>query len=1144
MTAPVDTLAKMSPEDKRRLLAELLSKRSAGSPPAPVAVDPQAPFPLNDMQQAFWVGRTGAAQLGNIGIHGYLEIECRALDVARAAAAFGQLVQRHEMLRAVILPDGTQRVLSEVPPLEIPLEDLSLASEPARTARLLELRAQLEHQVFDVQSWPLFHIRAVKLDAALTLLLFSIDLIVVDTRSFVTLFREWAELYRDPQAQKQPLGYTFQQYTRQEPALVSTAGYQRAEAYWTRRIPELPAAPQLPLRIDPSAVHEPRFVRYADVLDAPRWSALKERGKEHGLTPSVLLCTAYVEVLERWSQNAHFTLNVIPSVRRPLHPEVNEVVGPFSAIDLLEIDQRAPATFVERARALQARLYDDLDHMQYNGVKVLRKLAQRHGSGLSALMPIVFTSTMLDLHDLEGLGRIRYMLTQTPQVWIDHQLAERDGALLFNWDVVDELFPPGMVAEMFAAFAARVRALADDEQAFDQVELDVLTQTARAAREHANRTAAPVREALLHEVVWESARKWPEREAVISDDRRMTYGELFCEARQLSRRLKRELGQRNAPHGSLVAISFPKGWQQIVAVLGVLDAGAAYLPLDPSLPKARRELLVEHAGCALLVSAPELVVDLSSGVKQRLVELSASDVAQAGSLPDIVDGEPCATSPDDLAYVIYTSGSTGVPKGVMISHRAALNTLDDINERFAVSEHDRVLALSSLSFDLSVYDVFGLLAVGGAVVLPKPYSERDPAHWIELVQREGITLWNSVPALMRILVEYAGAGRALSSLRLVMLSGDWIPVTLPEAIDRVTGGARVASLGGATEAAIWSIHEPVERVDPEWTSIPYGKPLRNQQFHVRDAALRDCPTWVTGELYIGGVGVAQGYLNDPERTQASFVIDPSSGERLYRTGDLGRYWPDGRIEFLGRRDAQVKISGHRIELEEIDANLVRHPSVRAALVRAAGERHDKRLIAYVELTAGARASDTDAPARSDADMRAVLRDYLAERLPDYMVPRQVVFLERLPLSANGKVDASSLPIPSASEELTSASPDAEHASSAATTDLRDKLERVVLDAWEEVLGQSPVSPNANFFDLGGDSLRMVRVRRLLNERLGCEIPMVELYARPKPTLLASHLVQTVQPAAPSAKSAAAPLQAGQSRAARRLRALGSTEGAQ
>ena len=263
---------------------------------------------------------------------------------------------------------------------------------------------------------------------------------------------------------------------------------------------------------------------------------------------------------------------------------------------------------------------------------------------------------------------------------------------------------------------------------------------------------------------------------------------------------------------------------------------------------------------------------------------------------------------------------------------------------------DRVLALSSLSFDLSVYDIFGTLAAGGTIIIPDVSGVRDPAHWAEIVAQEKVTVWNSVPALMELLVDYLSGrpGVSLHSLRLVLLSGDWVPVSLPDRIKALAKDVQVISLGGATEASIWSILYPIETVDPTWKSIPYGRPMMNQSFHVLDEALEPRPLWVPGQLYIGGIGLAKGYWRDEEKSRANFIHHPRTGERLYKTGDLGRYLPDGNIEFLGREDFQVKIQGYRVELGEIEAALAEHPGVSAAAVVAKGHRDGpKRLVGYV-----------------------------------------------------------------------------------------------------------------------------------------------------------------------------------------------------
>jgi pyochelin synthetase len=420
-----------------------------------------------------------------------------------------------------------------------------------------------------------------------------------------------------------------------------------------------------------------------------------------------------------------------------------------------------------------------------------------------------------------------------------------------------------------------------------------------------------------------------------------------------------------------------------------------------------------------------------------------------------------------------------------------------------------VLAVSALDFDLSVYDIFGLLGRGGTLVLPDKERSRDPLHWAELLEREQVTIWNSVPALLELLLDYVGSA-SLSlpkSLRLILLSGDWIPLGLPERVRALLPDTQLISLGGATEASVWSIFHPIDHVDPAWNSIPYGKPLTNQRFHVLDSRMEDRPTWATGELYIGGLGVAQGYWRDPAETAARFVHHPLTGERLYRTGDLGRYLPDGNIEFLGRIDNQVKLQGYRIELGEIEAVLAQHPDVQLACATirdgdrawpasdAPGSKRGgyKQLIAHVVLSRGVE--------RTEAE----LREYLRQKLPEHMVPHRIMVLSELPLSANGKVDRRALPDPT---PLLAPS-------ARAFVPARSVEEHKLAELWSQLLDVRPVGVSQDFFELGGDSVLAVRLFARISQAFGRTLPVSTLFTHPTiesmAPLLAEHATEPRPP---------------------------------
>ncbi|GAA1959075.1 amino acid adenylation domain-containing protein [Amycolatopsis minnesotensis] len=868
------------------------------------------PFPLTDVQTAYLVGRHDAFGFGGVACHVYVEVSYAELDAERLTTAWNRLIARHDMLRAVISADGVQRVLPEVPRYDVLVTDLTGADRATVTASLESVRAELGHHVYDPARWPLFDLRATRTDEHAVLHV-SLDFLIADWASIALVLGELEALHTAPDRELPELGMRFRDYVLAERRLRETGRYRRDRDYWAARLDSLPVAPDLPLdrREQP-----PSFSRRQLRLDEDQWAAFVRRTKTRGLTPSSAVLSAYAAVLARWARSPRFSLNLTVLNRLDLHPGVHDVVGDFTSVNLLEVDWTAEGTFTDRARAVGDRLFADLDHRLHSGVEVIRDLARRRGRD-DALMPIVFTSAI-------GIGRgggaaagrfDGFGITQTPQVFLDCQAMDDDGGLRVNWDVREGVFPDGLVDDMFAAFEAVLTGLADDDAAWEAERAVALPAWQAEERRRANDTTAPVPDFLLHQPVFEQASRTPDRLAVVDRHGATTYGELAGRAVAVARAL-RESGHAG---GEVVAIVMDKGVEQVAGALGVLLAGGAYLPVDTTQPPLRRNAILRDSGVRHV-----LTQSWADGVDGIAVDR----LAPAGTV------EPISGDPDAPAYVMHTSGSTGKPKGVVISHRAAANTIADVTAKFGVTGEDRVLGVAALGFDLSAYDIFGVLACGGALVLPDPARGADPSHWADLVARHGVTLWNSVPALMRMLVAYLDGegGRALPSLRLGLLSGDWIPTTLPAETAARLPGMELVSLGGATEASIWSNFHRVDGVPEGWPSIPYGKPLANQGFRVLDESYQDCPVWTPGELFITGSGLADGYLGDEGTTAHRFLAHPADGQRMYRTGDLARYRPGGDVEFLGRTDAQVKVRGHRVELGEIEAALLAHPAVASA----------------------------------------------------------------------------------------------------------------------------------------------------------------------------------------------------------------------
>ncbi|WP_093802491.1 amino acid adenylation domain-containing protein [Streptomyces sp. Wb2n-11] len=592
----------------------------------------------------------------------------------------------------------------------------------------------------------------------------------------------------------------------------------------------------------------------------------------------------------------------------------------------------------------------------------------------------------------------------------------------------------------------------------------------------------PLHDGTLHGAFARQAARHPDRTAVVTEDRRVTYAEADRAANRLAHRL-RALGVRNEARVGLLLDRSP---EFLVSALAVMKAGGAFVPLDPGYPAERLRTMLADARCHALVirDGPVGVTGLPA---ERVVRLGTGTSGDTGTDTDTAapEGPPEGhVGGNDLCYIIFTSGSTGRPKGIALRHAGVLNNLLDINTRYQVGPGDSVLALSSLGFDMSVYEFLGSTVSGATVVLPDPARHKDPSHWADLVRRHRVTVWNSAPSLFELLITHAERARDtdLSSLRLSLSGGDWIPVSLPDRVRVHAPDLRFIALGGATEASIHSTVHEVSHGERHRTSIPYGRPMANQRTYVLDAERRPVPVNVAGELYLAGDGLARGYIGDEQLTADRFTVwshGPVSGERLYRTGDLARYDDAGRLELLGRIDLQVKIRGVRVETGEVEAAVARHPAVKSCVVAARGAAdRDRSLVAYAVAHPGSRVTGQE------------LREHTAGLLPSAMVPAQVVLLDALPLTPNGKVDRAALPaVPrtGGGAEGGAAGPD-------------DPWERRVADAWHAVL-DAEHGPDDDFFTVGGDSLAAMRIVQLIDPHL----PVAELFDHPSVHRLAGRL---------------------------------------
>lgn len=1060
--------------------AALAPSAATGTPAAAAGADAYEPFELATMQHAYWVGRNNEQALGGVAAHLYAEFDGREVDPGRLESAVHALVRRHPMLRSSYAGDGTQRVLADPPLPSLPVTDLRdrpSRQHPELLAELAEIRLRRSHQRLPLEQGRVFEIALTLLPEGHTRLHVDIDIIAADAVSYRTLMAELAECYLGRADALPPIDYTYRRYLAEKKEARAQAR-ERDRAWWTEQLDRLPDAPRLPLVPAAEQADPTRTVRHEQWLTAEQKRLLAERSQRHRVTPAVLLAAVFAEVVGRWSGGPRFLLNVPLFNREPLHSDVDRLIGDFSSSVMVPVDHSAPASVLERARDLQDSLHRSAAHAAYEGLDVLRDLGRHRGEPV--LAPVVYTSG-LDLGELyrdtvtEVFGTPAWIISQGPQVFLDAQVMEVDGGLLVNWDVREHAFPEGLIDAMFTRHRMLLEELLDPDSRWDEAGsplLDALPSEQREVRDALNQTTAPRSGRRLHDGFFATAERTPDAVALIADDGDpLTYGEL----RERALRVAGALTARGVRAGEAVSIQLPKGPEQVVAVLGVLAAGAAYVPVGYNQPPARRDRILRIGEVALALTD-------ASGVASGELPVPTVTFAEAvGSAERLA--EPVAGDDEALAYVLFTSGSTGEPKGVEVPHRAAMNTVDRCNTLFALDAGDRTLALSSLEFDLSVQDMFGPLSVGGSVVVVQESTRRDGQRAVELIRQHRVTQLYCVPSLLDMMLDAATAGGLGDTLRVVLVGGDWVGTDLPGRLRALVPGCRFAGLGGATETAIHhTVCEVLDEVPAHWKAVPFGRPLGNVRVRVVNEAGLDCPDWVPGELWIGGAGVARGYRGDPGRTAERFVT--YAGERWYRTGDLARYWPSGTVEFLGRADHQVKLRGYRIELGEVEAALRAVPGVHRAVADVVGAPGAK-LRALV--------TGTDGPVDPDEVTAAV-----TAALPPYMVPDRVDVIDALPTTGEGKVDRRAVRarlLESATETGESVPPEG-------------PLETALADLVGQVLGIEQVCVETDFFALGGDSVLGTRAVARIREWLQTdEVSVADLFLGRHVRGLASRLAE-------------------------------------
>ncbi|HEV2852358.1 MAG TPA: non-ribosomal peptide synthase/polyketide synthase [Thermoanaerobaculia bacterium] len=1068
--------------------------------PLPKGSGEGGPLPLSFAQQRLWFLEQFDPGNPTYNIPAAVRMT-GPLDVAALERALAGVVARHDTLRSRFEDVEGEPVVVVDPEMALRLVPEDVPDE----TRMVALAREEHLRPFNLTTGPLVRARLLRLPPADTddhVLLLTMHHIVSDGWSMGILVREVATLYNS-RVTGQPthlpeLPIQYGDFAAWQRRWLEGAALEREIAWWQRRLAGAPTALELPTDRPRPLVKTSRGAVRRAVLPAALTARLREVSRRSGSTLFMTLLAGLSSFLNRYTRQEDVLVGAPIANRNRV--EIEPLIGFFVNTLVMRADFSGEPSFSVLLGRVRATAMEVYDHQDLPFEKVVEAVRPDRDLTRSPLFQVAFALQNLPVPRLKlgdlTLGPVPMEGGTVKFDW-DIAMEERGDEIHVRWAYNVDLFDPATIERAAGQLQTLLESAAahPDHRVFD---LTLLGEPERHAVETEWNAPDeyPTGGLRVHERIAAQAARRPEAAALLLDGEALTYGELDRRANRLANRLRR-LG---AGPESLVGVCLDRSFDLVVALLAVLKSGAAYVPLDPNYPGERLRFMLRDSGVRVLVARQGLIGELfgeedCGGL--RTVALDA-DLAPESDRAPVVE-----VLPDNPAYVIYTSGSTGVPKGVVISHRALSNRLDWASV-YDVRESDAVLQKTSVSFDVSVFEVFGPLMAGAREVLVRAEAQRDPDGLLRLIAEHGVTITSFPPSLLYVLMERDGFDAACRTLRTVVTGGEVVPADLPDRLmARLPASARVLNRYGPTEATIsvtsWTCRRGIEE-----RVLPIGRPIAGAEVYILGPRQERVPVGVPGEVCLGGSSLARGYLNRPGLTAEKFVPHPFSavpGERLYRTGDLARYRPDGAVEFVGRVDGQVKIRGFRVELGEVEAVLARYPGVREVAVAdreesVAGQGTATRILVAWFVPEADGAVDVSA-----------LRDFARAELPAHMVPSAFVSLERLPLGPTGKVDRKALPTPAAPERTASQETQPE----AAGTGLEQRIAAI----WREVLEVERVGLHENFFDLGGHSLLMARVHGRLQKELGRQVSMVELFQYPTAAALATHLggeARSVRPA--------------------------------
>lgn len=1005
------------------------------------------------------------------------------LNTVKFENAFRKLIARHESLR-------TSFVFENETPKQVILENFNFnVAQLTAPSTAIEEAITAFIQPFDLAAGPLVRVGMLENNPAETLVIIDMHHIITDGVSRGILIKDFMSLYNEEQLPALKLQY--KDYAEWQQSAAQKQEILNQKDFWLKQFEEEPAILQLPIDNERPLVKSNAGDSINFALGQAETIQLKAIAEAENTSVFMLLLAVYNVLLAKITSQDDIVIGT-PTAGRG-HADLENMAGMF--VNMIPLRNHADATlgFKEFLSQVKTNCLDFFANQSYQYEELIEALKIERDMGRNPLFDVVFSHENFDFSafKIPGLEMENYDNgSKISKFDLRLTTVESEDGIFGTFEYATSLFRKETIENFIIYFKQIIAVvLANAEVKIGNIEFIGEKERHQLLKEFNDTEESYEGQKLLTELFEEQVLKSLDKPAILADGITFSYEWLNTAANKVAHILRTSGVKRE----DAVVVIMERRVELIIALLGILKAGGKYVPVEPYLPASRIGIILESVEAGYILTDYDYY-ETARSLKEEAPKVNSVIAIDVNSKRDLAVHQfengsanpvnvsayaatnlPVCNSSEDLAYVIFTSGSTGNPKGVAVQHKPVINLIEWVNKTYHVGEQDKLLFVSSISFDLSVYDIFGMLAAGGMLRIANRKELEDPDTLAEIMVEEGITFWDSAPAMLQQVIPFLEnrqtQARAKGQLRIAFLSGDWIPLTMPVQMKSLFAKLRFIALGGATEATVWSNFFEVDQVDPAWKSIPYGKPIQNAKYLVLNKSLNVCPAGLAGDLYIGGQCLAQGYINDKELSDKKFIASPfDAGEMLYETGDMARWLPDGNIEFLGRNDSQIKIRGFRIELGEIERKLVEFEGVKQVLTQVITKsKYDKSICVYYVAAV---------PLAEDE-----MRSFLSKDLPPYMIPKYFVHIERVPVTKNGKIDRKQLPLP------------VQAAKGEDIQKPKTYIQKKLTTIWADLLqiDSQTIDVRDDFFTLGGHSILAVHLINTIRQEFHINLKLRKIF---------------------------------------------------